>query len=389
MTPKKLVLLGSTGSIGRATLEVAQSHPGKFIVRALAAHSNVDLLLEQYRTFRPEYLCIVDQTRADQLRRQLSDEPVKVLVGEEELVRLASLDDVDTVVNAVVGAAGLLASLETVKQGKALALANKESLVCGGPLFPPILKETKAQILPIDSEHSAIWQAASCGREDELKNIIITASGGPFRNLPKEEFANITVEQALNHPTWKMGPKITIDSATLANKGLEVIEAVVLFSVPADKVKVVIHPQSIIHSMVEFVDSSIIAQLSRPDMKLPITYALFWPERVQSDFGQLDLGQMSDLTFEQPDLKKFRALKIAFDVAQAGGTAPAIFNAANEIAVGAFLSRAIKFLEITDIIENVVNDLNIVSTPNLNDIIEADKKARQRAEILVGKLQCC
>ena len=389
MTPKKLVLLGSTGSIGRATLEVAQSHPGKFIVRALAAHSNVDLLLEQYRTFRPEYLCIVDQTKADQLLRQLSDEPVKVLVGEEELVRLASLDDVDTVVNAVVGAAGLLASLETVKQGKALALANKESLVCGGPLFPPILKETKAQILPIDSEHSAIWQAASCGREDELKNIIITASGGPFRNLPKEEFANITVEQALNHPTWKMGPKITIDSATLANKGLEVIEAVVLFSVPADKVKVVIHPQSIIHSMVEFVDSSIIAQLSRPDMKLPITYALFWPERVQSDFGQLDLGQMSDLTFEQPDLKKFRALKIAFDVAQAGGTAPAIFNAANEIAVGAFLSRAIKFLEITDIIENVVNDLNIVSTPNLNDIIEADKKARQRAEILVGKLQCC
>lgn len=384
MTPKKIVVLGSTGSIGRSCLEVVKSHPGRFAVRALATHSNVELLAEQYRAFRPAYLCAVDEARAEKLRDLLKDEPVTILQGKEELVALAALDNIDMVVNAVVGAAGLLASLETAKLGRALALANKESLVCGGPLFPPLIKKTKARILPIDSEHSAIWQLLACGKKNELKRLIITASGGPFRELPIEKFGDITVGQALDHPTWKMGPKITIDSATLVNKGLEVIEAVVLFSVPVEKVTVVIHPQSIIHSMVEFVDSTVMAQLSRPDMKLPITYALFWPDRVDSDFGRLDLDRLENLTFEKPDFDKFRALKLAFQVADTGGTAPAIFNAANEIAVNAFLNSAVRFTEITDIIENVLEKLDIVSQPTLDDILNADHLARLAAKEMVG-----
>jgi len=385
MTPKKIVLLGSTGSIGRSCLEVIRSHPGRFDVRALATHSNVELLAEQYHTFRPGYLCVVDAGQAKKLREVLRNEPVKILEGRQELVALAALDDVDMVVNAVVGAAGLLASLETVKLGRALALANKESLVCGGPLFPPLIKKTGARILPIDSEHSAIWQLLACGRESELKRLIITASGGPFRELPREKFQDITVEQALSHPTWKMGPKITIDSATLANKGLEVIEAAVLFSVPVDKVTVVIHPQSIIHSMVEFIDSTVMAQLSQPDMRLPITYALFWPERVDSDFGRLDLNRLKNLTFEKPDFDRFRALSLAYQAAKTGGTAPAVFNAANEIAVNAFLKSTVRFTEITDIIENVLEKLDVVSQPTLDDILSADRMARKAAEEMVGK----
>lgn len=385
MVSKKLVILGSTGSIGKSCLKVISDNPGRFEVRALAAHSNVELLAEQYRAVRPQYVCAVDKSRADDLRQLLKSEPVEILIGEQELVRLSALDDVDTVVNAVVGAAGLRASLETVKAGKALALANKESLVCGGPLFSALIEKSGAKILPVDSEHSAIWQALACGKPEEIKRIIITASGGPFRELPREKFVEITVEQALNHPTWKMGPKITIDSATLVNKGLEVIEAVVLFSVPAEKVEVVIHPQSIIHSMVEYVDSSVIAQLSKPDMKLPIAYALFWPERVESDYGKIDFSQLGPLTFEKPDMEKFRALKIAYDVAATGGTAPAIFNAANEIAVNAFLKSAIKFTEITDIIEDTIEKLNVVSGPDLDDILQADEDARRTAEDLIGK----
>ncbi len=389
MTPKNIVVLGSTGSIGQSCLQVIADYPGRLRVRALAAHSNIELLARQYRAVRPEYLCIVDDSRAGELRKLVKGERVEILAGEDELVRLAALDNVDVVVNAVVGAAGLKASLETVTKGRMLALANKESLVCGGPLFPPIIKETGAKILPIDSEHSAIWQALSSGRANELKRIIITASGGPFRDLPLEKFSEITVEQALSHPTWKMGPKITVDSATLVNKGLEVIEAVVLFSVPADKVTVVIHPQSIIHSMVEFIDSSVIAQLSKPDMKLPILFALFWPERVASNYGAMNFNELPQLTFEKPDLKKFRALKIAYDVAATGGTLPAVFNAANEVAVKAFLNSDIKFAEITDIIENTVDKLNVVSSPALDDILEADRKARETAEELIGKPKCC
>ncbi len=385
MVAKRLAILGSTGSIGKSTLEVIAAHPGAFEVRALAAYRNVSLLAEQCRKFRPEYACIVDDSHLGALKDALAGEPIKILAGVDEMIGLTRLENVDTVVNAVVGAAGMKASLETVQQGRPLALANKESLVCGGPLFPPILRRTGGKILPIDSEHSAIWQALSGGREHELKRIIITASGGPFRDLPIEKFHTITAEQALNHPTWKMGPKITIDSATLANKGLEVIEAVVLFSIPVDRVKVVIHPQSIIHSMVEFIDSSILAQMSRPDMKLPITYALFWPDRVESDFGQLDLSDTLQLTFEAPDLNKFRALALAYKVASTGGTAPAVFNAANEIAVAAFLESAIKFTDITDIVDNTLQKVDIVSEPQLDDILQADQRAREFASEQIRK----
>lgn len=384
MSKRNIVILGSTGSIGRSTLEVLAAHPDRFNVRALAAYSNVELLASQVRRFQPEYVCVVDQSKAKFLTEQLSDQPVTVLAGEDELVRLASLSDAEIIVNAVVGAAGLRASLAAVEKGKVLALANKESLVAGGPLFPPIMEKSGGVILPIDSEHSAIWQALASGRKEEVRKIIITASGGPFRDYPLEKFDDITPEQASHHPTWKMGRKITIDSATLANKGLEVIEAVALFQVPVDRIEVVIHPQSIVHSMVEFIDSSILAQLSTPDMRLPITYALFWPERVESDFGRLDMKELERLTFEPPDLNRFDALKIAFEVAAVGGTAPAVFNAANEVAVGAFLDGKIKFTQIARLIGEAVDKITIVSSPSLSDILEADSLAREKAAQLAG-----
>jgi len=388
MTAKKIALLGSTGSIGRSTLDVVKAHPGQFDIRALAAHSNIELLVEQYRAFHPQYLCIINPDSAAALKERVKDEPVEVLVGRDEMVHLAGLAEVDIVVNAVVGAAGLLASLEAVKKGKRLALANKESLVTGGPLFPPLVEKTKALILPIDSEHSAIWQALGNSREEEVRRIIITASGGPFRKFSLDQLREVTVKQALNHPTWKMGPKITVDSSTLANKGLEVIEAVVLFSMPTEKLKVVIHPQSTIHSMVEFVDSSIMAQLSAPDMRLPISYALFWPKRVASNFGALNLDSLSELTFEQPDFDRFPALKLAYNVAAAAGTAPAIFNAANEVAVDAFLNKGIKFLQIAELIEDAVETIEGVSRPTLENILNADRMARQHVEKMIGKPTC-
>ncbi|MEW5995393.1 MAG: 1-deoxy-D-xylulose-5-phosphate reductoisomerase, partial [Candidatus Zixiibacteriota bacterium] len=363
MTPRRIALLGSTGSIGRSTLDVIKQHPGRFEVVALAAYSNVELLAEQHQQFQPQYVCVADQSRRAMLTDILREEPVQVLAGEKDLVQLAALADVDLVVNAIVGAAGLKASLATVRAGRKLALANKESLVAGGPLFGPLMKETGGVILPIDSEHSAVWQALACGKPEEVRTVILTASGGPFRDYPPDRFDQITPQQALAHPIWKMGPKITIDSATLVNKGLEVIEATVLFSLPTAKVKVVIHPQSIIHSMVEFVDSSIIAQLSQPDMRLPITYALFWPERVESDFGRLDLSELTALTFEKPDPGRFPALDLAYRAADEGGTTPAAFNAANEVAVAGFLKESIKFTEIPVIIERTMMAVENIRGP--------------------------
>ncbi len=385
MTPKRIVLLGSTGSIGRSTLDVVREHPGRFEVLALAAHSNVDLLTEQYQQFRPQYVCLVDSGGSRLLTERLKGKPVKVLSGETELVRMAALDGVDLVVNAVVGAAGLGASLAAVKKGRFLALANKESLVAGGPLFGPLMKKNEGKILPIDSEHSALWQVLACGKASEVRAVILTASGGPFRDYPLDRFGEITPQQALAHPTWKMGPKITIDSATMVNKGLEIIEATTLFSLPTEMVRVVIHPQSIVHSMVEFHDSAVIAQLSNPDMRLPITYALFWPERVESNYGRLDWDTLTTLTFEKPDFNRFPALKLAYSVASAGGTAPAVFNAANEVAVEAFLRKAAGFTEITDIIEDVVSKIGVVSNPSLDDILQADREARKIAGERVGQ----
>jgi 1-deoxy-D-xylulose-5-phosphate reductoisomerase len=379
MKPRRIAILGSTGSIGLSTERVLVKHPGAFEVHALGAYRNYEILERQYRLFRPPYLCLIDPQAAQTLRERLKNEPVEVLTGQDEMVRLAGLDKVDIVLNAVVGAAGLAVSLEGVKAGKMLALANKESLVAGGPLFPPICERTGARILPIDSEHSAVWQALTAGKQGEIRRIILTASGGPFRSLPLEEFKNITVEQALSHPTWKMGRKVTVDSATMANKGLEVIEAVSLFEMPAERISIVIHPQSIVHSMVEYRDSSTIAQLSRPDMALPITYALFWPDRTESDFGRINWNELSVLTFEEPDYRRFPLIPLAYRVAEAGGTAPAVFNAANEVAVEAFLKGAIGFSEIVDIVQGTVESVENTTDPDLQAILRADKLARESA----------
>ncbi|MCH8027361.1 MAG: 1-deoxy-D-xylulose-5-phosphate reductoisomerase [candidate division Zixibacteria bacterium] len=385
---RNIVLLGSSGSIGKSTLDVVRKFRDRLKIKALAVNSNIELLISQYHEFKPEYICVVDESFHSQLKSALADEPVKILCGKDEMIQLSALADVDIVVNAIVGAAGLLASIETLKSKKTLALANKESLVTGGPLFPSLLEKSGAKILPIDSEHSAIFQALESKNRAEVKNLILTASGGPFRDLPKEKFAEITLEQALNHPTWKMGPKITIDSATLVNKGLEVIEALNLFNISVDKIKVVVHPQSIVHSMVEFVDSSILAQMSRPDMRMPITYALFWPERVESEFGQLDFSSGLDLRFEPLDFDKFPALRLAFEAARTGGTAPAIYNAANEIAVAAFLKKTISFVDITRTIDETLSQVEVARRPSLDDIWEADARAREYAKEMTGQLIC-
>jgi 1-deoxy-D-xylulose-5-phosphate reductoisomerase len=388
MSLRRLAILGSSGSIGRSALEVIRKHPGRLSILALTAHSNDQLLEEQYHEFRPPYLCLVDSTAAARLRQKLHKEPVTVLEGEADLTRLAAQSDVDIVLNAVVGAAGLKASYEAVTAGKQLALANKESLVAGGPLFADVCRKEPPQILPVDSEHSAIWQALRAGKRSEVRQIILTASGGPFRTWTSEQIAAVTVEQALAHPTWKMGRKITVDSATLANKGLEVLEAVVLFGLEPRQIKVVVHPQSIVHSLVEFVDSAVIAQLSEPDMSLPIAYALFWPERLEQEFGRMDWTQSRHLEFEAPDFERFPALKLAYEAAETGGTAPAIFNAANEVAVAAFLDRTIRFTEIADIIGKTLDRVEVELKPGLEEIMDADSKARQTASKMKSGAIC-
>lgn len=385
-TPRSLVILGSTGSIGRSTLEVVSLHAGRFRLAGLASYSSDQLLAEQYRTYRPSMLCMVDRAAAGRLRSHLAGESVTILEGEEGLLDLTALSGVDMVVNAIVGAAGLRASLKTVSQGKLLALANKESLVAGGPLFADLIARHNSRILPIDSEHSAIWQGMQAGRPGEVRRVILTSSGGPFRQTPAEQLADVTLEEALSHPTWKMGPKISIDSATLANKGLEVIEAIQLFGLKLSQVSVVIHPQSIVHSLVEFVDSSQIAQLSRPDMRLPIQYALCWPDRFESPFGRLDFAEQVQLTFEPPDPARFRMLPLASAAATAGGTAPAIYNAANETAVAAFLERSIRFTDIAEITERVLNSLPISPVQELEDVLFADREARSAAASIMEKV---
>jgi len=383
-TPRKIAVLGSTGSIGRAALEVISAHPGRFEISALAAGRNVALLAEQIGKFNPAKVVVYSVVEAEQLQRLDLYPELEILHGQEGLEEVAVDGTNDMVLNAVVGADGLRASLAAVRSGKDLALANKESLVVGGPLFESEVKKSGAKILPIDSEHSAIWQCLKAGREEEVKRIWLTASGGPFRDRPAETFNKITVEEALNHPTWKMGPKITIDSATMVNKGLELIEAVWLFSLPPDRVRIVIHPQSIVHSMVEFIDSSIIAQLSRPDMKLPIAYALFWPDRLESDNGLLDITEAGQLDFLEPDEKKFPALALARLAAEKGGTAPAVFNAANEAAVAAFLEGRIQFTRITELIEKAVVKHIVESSPTLDDILNYDRQVRVETEFLIG-----
>lgn len=372
-----IAVLGSTGSIGRSTLDVVSAFPDRFRITYLTAHRNVDLLAEQVRKFRPRGVVVRDAPSADRLRG-LVHCPVELLAGEEGLIQTVQRSDVDTVVSSLVGFAGLVPTLHAIEAGKDIALANKETLVAAGELVMQRVRARGVKLLPIDSEHSAILQCLQGEDTRSVARLILTASGGPFLNVGREEFSRITPEQALRHPTWKMGAKITIDSATLMNKGLEVIEAHWLFGLPPENIDVVIHPQSIIHSMVEFVDGSIKAQMGIPDMKLPIQYALTYPERPASSFRRLDFAALERMTFFQPDVVKFRCLGLAFEALRSGGTAPAVMNAANEIAVQEFLENRIPFSAIPEMIGAALATHTVIPHPRLEDILTADRLTRMQ-----------
>jgi 1-deoxy-D-xylulose-5-phosphate reductoisomerase len=378
-----VAVLGSTGSIGRSTLEVIAASGGRLRAVALSAHRNTELLLQQAQSVRPRRIVATDLAAA--ARQDWSGLPadVELLVGDDAVAQLAGDAEVDIVVSAIVGSAGLRGTWAALDAGKTVALANKESLVVGGPLVMELARRRKAKILPVDSEHSAVFQALEAGRHEEVRRVVLTASGGPFRTLSLEQLANVTVADALAHPTWAMGPKITVDSATLMNKALEIIEARWLFDLSADQIAVVIHPQSVVHSMVEYRDGSVIAQLSPPDMKLPIQYALTWPERRESVAAKLDWSRAMDLRFEPPDFERFEALGLGLEVAAAGGTAGAVLNGANEAAVASFLDRRLSFREIVPACRSVVQNHNYDPNPSLEQVLEADRWARQEV------LRCC
>jgi 1-deoxy-D-xylulose-5-phosphate reductoisomerase len=379
---KRISILGSTGSIGRSTLSVAESYPDRFQIVALAAGSNVDAAFEQARRWRPKLISIAAESDADILRarlKQIGLNEIEVVYGTAGTVKVATHPEVDFVVSAIVGVAGLEATYEAAKAGKTLGLANKECLVAAGELITAEARRQGKPLLPIDSEHNAVHQCLRGGRMEEVERIWLTASGGPFLNTPRSEFNSITVEQALNHPTWKMGKRITIDSATLMNKGFEVIEACRLFHMPPSKVEVIVHPQSTIHSMVEFIDGSILAQFSVTDMRLPILYALTYPERIQSDM-RFPVGNLRHLDFCPPDMSKFPCLRIAYEAAEAGGARTVALNAADEVAVAAFLEDSITFDEIPRIIEDAVSASNSGKLESIAKVLEADAEARRYAQ---------
>ena len=384
---KRIAILGSTGSIGRSTLSVAESYADRFQIVALAAGGNIESVLEQAQRWHPRVISMASESDADTLRSRLKKEglsEIEVVHGAAGTVRVATHSEVDFVVSAIVGVAGLEATYEAVRAGKILGLANKECLVAAGELITAEARRQGKPLLPIDSEHNAVHQCLRGGRMDEVERIWLTASGGPFLNLPHSEFASITVEQALNHPTWKMGRRITIDSATLMNKGFEVIEACRLFHMPPEKVEVIVHPQSTIHSMVEFVDGSILAQFSVTDMRLPILYALTYPERIQSDM-RFAVSDLRHLDFAPPDLKKFPCLRLAYEAAEAGGAKTVALNAADEVAVAAFLEGSIRFDEIPRIIEDVLAETSSGKLESIAKVLEADAEARRLAENRVSK----
>lgn len=370
-----IAILGATGSIGRSSLDVLRSLPDRFRVTYLTAHGNIDLLERQVREFRPRGVAVLDESKAATLRSRL-DSNVEVLSGEAGLLEIVRRDDVDTVISALVGFAGVRPTAEAIRHRKHVALANKETLVAAGAYITGLVKEYGVRMVPVDSEHSAILQCLMGEDPSTVARLLLTASGGPFLQRPAEEFSSITVEDALKHPNWSMGSKITIDSATLMNKGLEVIEAHWLFGLPAERIEVVIHPQSIIHSMVEFVDGSIKAQLGIPDMKLPIQFALTYPERVAMNGARVSFPRLERMTFFEPDRKRFPLLALAFEALQRGGTAPAVLNAANEIAVAAFLDRSISFARIPDLVRQTLDLHSPRPNPDLGDLIEADRWAR-------------
>lgn len=376
--------MGSTGSIGKQTLEVAAANPDKLKIRVLAAHKSDEILEQQIRQFEPDFAVLTDKEAAARLSARYHGK-TEILSGEEGLLAAATYSEVDTVLASMVGYAGLRPTMAAIKCRKNIALANKETLVAGGSLVMKAVAEHGVSLTPVDSEHSAIFQSLRGGAEKEVKRLIITASGGPFRGRKRSELENVTLEQCLKHPNWSMGRKVTLDSSTLANKGLEVIEAHWLFNMPYDKIDVVVHPQSIVHSLVEFCDGSVIAQLGEPDMRLPIQFALSWPERYDYSFEQLDLVRAGNLTFEAPDLEAFPSLKIAMDCGRAGGTLPCAFNAANEEAVNAFFDGKIKYLDIPYINAKTTELCKNVAEPQIEDIEAADAEARRIArEVIKG-----
>jgi 1-deoxy-D-xylulose-5-phosphate reductoisomerase len=396
---RHICVLGSTGSIGVSTLDVIRAHPDLFKVESLTAHSNIELLAKQCAEFKPTMVVVGSADAASRLNEQLKSMglPVTVYHGAEALVSASTLTSVDTVMAAIVGAAGLVPTIEAAKLGKRILLANKEALVMAGDIFMSAISSSGAELLPIDSEHNAIYQClpdantsngGSRGRYSSLgvKEILLTASGGPFRNHSLDQLKNVTPDQACAHPNWVMGRKISVDSATMMNKGLEVIEAHHLFGLPAEQIKVLIHPQSVVHSMVRYIDGSVIAQLGQPDMKTPIAYGLGWPLRIDASVKELDFTNAHDLSFEPVDLNRFPCLPLSYQALAAGGLAPTILNAANEIAVDSFLKKEIGFTQIPELVERVLNQIKVSGALSLDGILEADRIARQEALIIVKGL---
>ena len=379
---KQVAILGSTGSIGTQTLDVVRSYPQLYKVYSLSAQRNVQKLSEQAREFLPEVVCIADPTYYDELCEALHDLPIKVVCGEVGLCEGVTADKVDVVVSSIVGFAGLIPTIEAIKKGKNIALANKETLVVAGELITNLCKQYQSQLVPIDSEHSAIFQCVQ-GENNEIKKIILTASGGPFRGFSKAELAKVSSQQALQHPNWKMGDKITIDSATLMNKGFELIEAKWLFAVEVSKIEILIHPQSIVHSAVEFADGAIKAQLGVPDMHLPIQYALTYPDRLPCKQEELDLAHMATLSFARPDMEAFPCLQLAFEAIKKGGNMPCILNAANEVVNRAFIENRCTFYQMSDAIQQTMQQATWIEKPTLEDYLHSDKEARNITENLI------
>ena len=379
MKKRQLAILGSTGSIGTQALEVVSEHSDLFEVYALTANNQVDLLINQARKYMPEVVVIANERKYPELKEALEDLPIKVWAGADAIAQMVQSEPIDMVLTAMVGYSGLRPTISAIKAGKAIALANKETLVVAGELLMELAAEHKVPILPVDSEHSAIFQCLTGAYDNPIEKILLTASGGPFRRKTLEELATVTKAQALRHPNWTMGAKITIDSASMMNKGFEMIEAKWLFDVTPDQVQVVVHPQSVIHSMVQFEDGAVIAQLGIPDMKLPIAYAFSFPTRMRSMAPRLDFNQYSTLTFEEPDMERFRNLAFAFEAARQGGNMPCILNAANEVVVAAFLQDRIGFLQMSDVIERTMRKASFIVNPSYEDYVATDTEARRLA----------
>ena len=377
---RTIAILGSTGSIGTQTLQVVDEHPECFEVYALTANDRVDELIEQARKYQPEAVVIANETKYEYLKEALQDMPIKVYGGYEAICQIVQSGPIDVVVTALVGFSGLRPTIEAIKAGKAIALANKETMVVAGELINELAMKHEVPILPVDSEHSAIFQCLAGEGDNKIEKLILTASGGPFRTFSKEQLETVTKEQALKHPNWSMGAKITIDSASMMNKGFEVIEAKWLFGMDAKGIDVIVHPQSVIHSMVQFADGTVKAQLGTPDMRLPIMYALSYPVRLPSTFERLDFGKTTELTFEQPDMERFPNLQLAYQALTMGGNMPCVLNAANEVCVAAFLKEKIKFTEMSRLIERAMQSIDYQLKPTLDNLLETDRNTRRMVE---------